>query len=335
MGKIEREQLSPTLNSELDSIKSSILQNTQNIASLSNPNLLINGDFQVWQRGNSFNVLGNGVTYYTSDRWHIALALATSITVSKGSSGQLQIVNTTAFTSNARFGQFIEIPPSLRGKSLTLSINISSTVAQNLILFATSYDGTVLSQPPINFKIISLTNAISTYTLTFTAPTTSYLYIGLALACASSGYYGSTDSMTLSACTINIYWVKLEEGSIITPLVSRLYVEELMYCQKYYEVTSADEHFIGIFATTTGNLDFYFKYKIDKKSNPLVTFGHATDVGKLYLLAPNIAEVRTPSVEYINYKVCKFHMPTTSMGAMVAGQSVAAYGQIAIDGEIY
>ena len=46
---------------------------------LSNPNLLINGDFQVWQRGTSFNA--NGV--YTADRWQTACAGDSNISVSQ------------------------------------------------------------------------------------------------------------------------------------------------------------------------------------------------------------------------------------------------------------
>ncbi|MBC2478626.1 hypothetical protein HGI39_28980, partial [Clostridium beijerinckii] len=57
-----------TLKARLDANDTSLSDKANQIAQLSNPNLLINGDFQVWQRGTSFNSSG---VYYSTDRWRI------------------------------------------------------------------------------------------------------------------------------------------------------------------------------------------------------------------------------------------------------------------------
>ena len=49
--------------------ESNNIENT--VAQLSNPNLLINGDFQVWQRGEQFHYASKGLLKYNADMWSI------------------------------------------------------------------------------------------------------------------------------------------------------------------------------------------------------------------------------------------------------------------------
>lgn len=41
------------------------------IESVYRPNLLVNGDFKIWQRGDAFTIQGNGGKSYTADMWEI------------------------------------------------------------------------------------------------------------------------------------------------------------------------------------------------------------------------------------------------------------------------
>jgi len=293
------------------------------LSQLTKQNLLINGDFQVWQRGASFTPASTAT--YTADRWHCA-TLNNTLTIAQISTGGLSITNSTAFTNNARFGQFIEIPASLQGKTVTLSINLSSTVAQSVMLFGASYNGTTIT--PISTKSISLTTTATTYTLTFNAPTTSYLYIGLALACASSGYYGSTGAMTLSACTINAYWAKVEVGSYATSFVPNLYGEELLLCQRYYDVSC----FKGI-ACATNNLLVEQAYSIFKRITPTLTIKSmfAGALGKISNL--NICTDVTFTVSSLNNNYIELMNIVSSDSNLVVGNT---YGLIVYsDAEIY
>lgn len=53
------------LDGRMDKIATQLSDNTQKIAQLSNPNLLINGDLQIWQRGTSFS--SSGIYYSAID----------------------------------------------------------------------------------------------------------------------------------------------------------------------------------------------------------------------------------------------------------------------------
>lgn len=53
----------------------------------SNPNLLINGDFQVWQRGTTFSIIGDEAFHYTADRWCVYAATSQTIKVDKVAGG--------------------------------------------------------------------------------------------------------------------------------------------------------------------------------------------------------------------------------------------------------
>lgn len=53
----------------------------------SNPNLLINGDFQVWQNGEDFTITGDEAYHYTADRWCVYASTGQSIKISKIANG--------------------------------------------------------------------------------------------------------------------------------------------------------------------------------------------------------------------------------------------------------
>ena len=88
-----------------------------------NQNLIINGDFQVWQRGES-NFTGGG---YTADRWRFDSANSdNSATVARNNGKrQCAIIATQALNNNARISQYVEVAKNfgdyLNGKTLTLS----------------------------------------------------------------------------------------------------------------------------------------------------------------------------------------------------------------------
>lgn len=220
-----------TLSTTANDLSGAINEINDKVVQLSNPNLLINGDFQVWQRGASF-AIPHVLNTYTADRWSIT-ATGTTINISSNSEGGLNIINSTSLTANTRFGQIIELPRSLQNIPMTLTLNLKSSVNQSVMISVCSYDGT--TRNVINSKYINLTNVATSYNLSFNAPTTTYLYVCIVLSCATSDYLGSTSSITLQPSTITNYWNKLEVGDKATPFVPRLYAEELALCQRYYE----------------------------------------------------------------------------------------------------
>lgn len=51
------------------------------------PNLLVNGDFQIWQRGESFTITGDEAFHYTADCWCVYASTGQTVTVKKTSDG--------------------------------------------------------------------------------------------------------------------------------------------------------------------------------------------------------------------------------------------------------
>lgn len=56
-------------NEDIEKVNSQLNDIENDVQQLSNPNLLINGDFQVWQRGTHFENVGAG--QYQADRWQV------------------------------------------------------------------------------------------------------------------------------------------------------------------------------------------------------------------------------------------------------------------------
>lgn len=212
-----------------DDLNENFEEVTTQLSEMMKDNLLINGDFQVWQRGTSFSI-PSGTSMYTSDR--INVYSSQPITVSKGASGNLEINNTTAFTDKCRVIHPIEVPSQLKGKVVTLSIQIFSSLGNRKIgLYAMNPGGTItylLSE-------ITISTIKKVYSVSFTMPTDQNI-ISLGFTMASNGVYcGLTGSTPFNVEKISVDWWKLEQGNSQTPFVSRLYGEELALCQRYYE----------------------------------------------------------------------------------------------------
>lgn len=169
-------------------------------AQLTNPNLLINGDFKIWQRGTSFTA--NTQSQYTADRWMMLGSGDTLNKVDKVSNG-LKI--TTASSYILYFRQTLEFPNML-GKTVTISCSVDGVIYK---LTAT----------------INATNSNSNLTTPWGVFYAEYSTTTNLLSCSFA---------VNPSKTITINWVKLELGSIATPFHPKNYAEELASCQRYY-----------------------------------------------------------------------------------------------------
>lgn len=111
----------------------------QDINQLSNPNLLINGDFQVWQRGESFTFNGDNARHYTADRWGVYYA---NLTINKVADGLQMIGNDYIF-------QALENPLEI-GEVYTVSYSKNGVITSTQIIggeFATDFTDGVRYTP--------------------------------------------------------------------------------------------------------------------------------------------------------------------------------------------
>lgn len=193
------------VNSGIDATKvAQIETNKNNIAQLSNPNLLINGDFRVNQRGKT-SYTGNNT--YTADRWQ------------QGSGSFDYSTKTwTPATQYSGFIQKIEDFEKFRGKTVTLSLYINSCSTSGVFDLLINDGSNHRTLEPVTSGF----NGIRTYTYTI-PQTATQLRFGLI-------YLG-----TATTDNISIKWVKAEIGSITTPFSPRPIAEELALCQRYYQ----------------------------------------------------------------------------------------------------
>lgn len=98
-------------------------------------NLLINGDFQIWQRGESFTIEGDEAFHYTADMWCVYASTGQTITVNKTTDG-LQFSGTSTIMqrmSPLKVGQKYVFLCKVDGDFKTLSIT-GGTYTENSFL---------------------------------------------------------------------------------------------------------------------------------------------------------------------------------------------------------
>lgn len=105
---------------------------------VSNPNLLINGDFQVWQRGESFTFIGKEEYVYTADRWCVYGATGQSIKVDKVAGG-LQISGTKQiiqrFEKPLKTGIYYMLSAKINGAIRSLLITGSNYTSNDFLRY--------------------------------------------------------------------------------------------------------------------------------------------------------------------------------------------------------
>ena len=188
------------------------------------PNILINGNFKINQRGISslvgsvdqieddfiadcWNYYGKGSISRIGNslKWSPAIALDETLS---------QSIKCPIFNS--------ETPLTLSfygSGQQTLNIHIRIYSASNSVVWAQDFNDVDLDY---NGKIISLT----TRKLNYDAITKGYK-----LSISFTPKYIYSDD----ANDIYLSWIKLEEGSFPTQFISRPYQEELLLCQAYYQ----------------------------------------------------------------------------------------------------
>ena len=231
-------------------------------------NRIINGQFDVWQRGTSFSVTGN-VNLYNADRF-MTEGYGHNYTVSRQSftAGQtdvpgyptyyLRLASTTVVSAGQYFAlvQRVETPEVITGYgTYTLSFWVrasSGTVAADA--FTYGINGAGQSSP-------ALTTTWQKLTVTATVATAgSYLTQYLL-------YFG----VGKGNVSIDIANVQLEYGSVATLIEKRPYGIELFLCQRYYEQMSAQTQF---FVPNTGYLTHgvnIWQFRVPKRVAPTLS----------------------------------------------------------------
>lgn len=213
-----------------------VLAGTANLANealvaqnVSNPNLLINGEFRVNQRGASVYTENNK---YSVDRW---LNIGTACEVI---SGGVKVALSDRWTS---FRQYVEDYEYLKGKAVTLSCKVINAELERGDTWLQFEDGVGEHRVQITgegiFKVTGVVSASATK---------------LDCRIYTFGEKTGTD-------IVDLEYIKLELGATPTPNTPRPYAQELAMCQRYYlkmKSTNAYTVYVrGWFNSGTTNLD--------------------------------------------------------------------------------
>lgn len=248
-------------------------------------NRVINGGFDVAQRGTSF--AAPALMVYTIDRWAAYGGGVAGRTISRQAGflgaqycARVQRDHGNAVTSG--FGVFQAIESlacySLQGKTVTLTIAARIGVGMLGTIAAHVYSGTTADQGAAAHwggwagqttlgggNLTGISTTAQEFTFTVSVPS-NCLELGILVYAAFTGTAGASDYFEVTN-------VRLEPGSVATPFEFRPYSVEDMLCKRYYEV------FAATFTAATRAYTDTFPYTVEKRVSPTLALVSGTPNG--------------------------------------------------------
>jgi hypothetical protein len=258
-------------------------------------NKIINGDFRVWQRGNSFS-LSTGATTFGPDRWFWVMPGGTTVSRQSftpgsapvpGHEGQFYVNTTlTANGQNYEMGQRVEDVRTFAGQRVTLSFWARSTAGVQPLGYALFQHFGTGGSPSSMAQATEVTGSgpytpsasWQRYSYTFDLPSISGKTIG-----TNNDSYLLVRPMQFTSTTTNtsvdIWGVQLEAGSVATPFstATGTIQDELAACQRYYYRDNANgQSLYYVFAHgsawSTTQIDVYRWFPVIMRSTPSFTY---------------------------------------------------------------
>jgi hypothetical protein len=255
-----------------------------------NVNRIINGGFDIWQRGTTQTYTGAAATGFIADRWgsyttNSGTASRDTTLIQADSQYALRWTSTTASGGNL-FLQSIETANTvpLAGKTVTLSVYVAGTAGKSPSIELGWSTTTDLG--PVNaFTGITASSGTTTVTSSGTYQRLTGVY---AVPSTAKTLRVTLNTGTLNnAEYINFSQAQLEVGSVASPFArcGGNIQGELAACQRYYwrNVTGGN---LNAFLTTGGigysstQASFYIKHPVTMRTNPTViewSGGNASD----------------------------------------------------------
>jgi hypothetical protein len=252
-------------------------------------NAIINGNFDVWQRGTSFTGLE-----YGADRW-VNTRTGSTCTMSRQAFtlGQtdvpgeptyfcrMAVTSVAGASNNALIQQPIEDVRTFAAQQITISLWAKADATKSIAIEIAQGFGTGGS-PSARVNAIlavkkTLTTAWQKITHTVAVPSISGKTLGsdgnsrLELNIwfdAGSNFNSRTDTLGQQSGTFDIAQVQVEVGPVATPFERRPIGVELVLCQRYYEQSQS---------TWTFTSFYKIPFKVTKRVAP--TLGVATSAG--------------------------------------------------------
>ena len=293
-------------------------------------NKVINGNFDVWQRGTSFSP--SVINVYTADRWITSFdGTAGTFTISQQTftPGQTSVPNEPTYW--LRYNQSvagtggtlrniqtrIEDVRTFAGQTCTLSFwaQADTNGRQVTPSVIQQFNGSA------NVQTLGTACTLSTtwqkFTQTFSVPSITGKTLGFGNFLALTLYLPNNTTMT-----IDIAQVQLEAGSIDTAFETTHISETLRMCMRYCEVIPHQAiYIIGTCTVTTQQYDGIYNFCTRKRTTPSVP-ASAWSVGNC--TTPSIGILGSMNVLYTS----------TGISGGGSGMSFVNNGIIVIDAEL-
>ncbi|MCU1058981.1 hypothetical protein B9Y88_23170 [Stenotrophomonas maltophilia] len=329
-------------------------------------NRLINGNFDIWQRGSSFGISGN----YTADRWFLQMGNVedavfkrnpaaagdnnfpfSTFTLSVSSSG-----NTDGTKHFFVFEQRVEDVRNFAGVESTVSFlvfNAGAAGRKIALEFAQTF-GAGGSTPVLGIapEVVELASGLNRIRRTVTLPSISGKALsgdGAAVVCiwVTAGTQFASRTAGLGAQQGQLYFGEFqwEAGPLATPFEWRPKGEELRLCQRYYQVDATGVPFDGGsrfnagVGLIRGDNAVYLTYRFNQRmrSVPAVAFSNPsqwrllTGDGATSLTALSAAEVTSTRMTIIG---ALNTAAAGQAGILQSGDSAAEGTGLTMDAEI-
>lgn len=267
-------------------------------------NIVDNGGFEIWQRGTSFSNPANSA--YTADRWVAAYGGGTptatvsqeSSTVDTGLYSFKYVLTALNSASIVVFKQFIENYADYRGRVLTLSIRIKSSVANSINIRITDDAGSTDSSTNVgtNFETLTVTRTISSST------TSLNIEFGMRSVAAQVVTFFADSAM-------------LVLGSLAGTFVPTNTQVDLARCKRFYQqyVDVVSSALLAFELSTTG-AQVYFTPQVPFRVAPTATL---STTGMLMSGAHGNVSVSTLTAAVLQANCIRIDI--TTAGSLVAG----------------
>jgi len=251
-------------------------------------NYIINGNFDIWQRGTSFTG-----TKYTADRWYVIASGTGTTTTSQQSFtlGQTDVLSEPKYylriakSSGATSGDYLssknESVRTFAGQATVVSFYAKASAATTLTPTIRQNFGTGGSPSSVNDAVksdISVTTSWQKFTITHTFDSISGKTLGTANDDHIELFFNIQNAAGNSVDFAQFQW---EKGSVATDFEVRPIGEELTLCQRYFEVTydtppstwSGDHYYDGVMQVYgSSNYIPGQRFSVKKRTSPTLTF---------------------------------------------------------------
>jgi len=280
-------------------------------------NFIMNGGFDVWQRGTSATKSGDGYGgYLSADRWatyYDGNTISRQTGTFNGSTKYVARVAGSAGSTNYIYQKIESASSFVSGKTVTQSYWARANVAVTLYSEYRFYNsGGEVNNVQTTLPTVALTTSWQKITDTrvltdSSTDLTRDLFVLFKADCNNSGDY------------IEIADVQLELGSTATDFEHRSYGEELALCQRYYQqyghAVQEQPVGAGVMHSATQSLG-HFPFLKEMRAIPSISFSGSGWV-RVYRSGSNVVTTASGSIDGITLTSARLNV--SGIGSATAG----------------